>query len=388
MAQIITFPEEVSFEQNPIVVSFRSTNVNRIFQKAIMEATLRTKASAGWYTTVSEEIYSIPLDYSYNVPVRFDLKSLAAIAKPQYSYSPLEYSGIIPRESIIINVRLYEEYLYGGETLYDPPQNSSFPEDTHTTQFNVLPGGLTDYERLSLNKTLVSLIGNICILSRKPEGEIIHPDSYYVIPAVTNLSTPTLASLRINNTTDYDIRSLQLDAYRCFVLRQQIKKLITTHPTAKTIRASISGKTGPLAYIATKPMKAYHFHFVNGFGMMESITCYAREKKTVEIETNENVYIPERNYKSIVSVFTTKSDITENYLLSTGLMNTEWAEWFTTEFFTTNEAYMEVSGNWIPVSIIPDNKITVYDKQKPGMISLDFTVRPQFNGPINDRFVR
>lgn len=388
MAQIITFPGTVNFQRNPIVVSFASTNVNRTFQSAVMEATLRTKAENGWLTLVNEERYSIPLDYAGNTPVKFDLKTLASVAKPGYTTSPLDSTGIIARDSILLNIKLYEEYLYNGEILYDPPLNSSFPTHTHTAQLNVLPGGLTDYERMSLDKPLAELIGSTCILSRKPEGEILHPQGYYIIPAVTNLPDATTVWLMLNENTPYGNDSRQLDSYRCFVYRRRIADVLAEHPTAQTLRAYVGDNAGPLAYIARKPVKPYHFHFVNGFGMMESITCYARDRKTVELQTSENVFVPERDFKSVMSVFTTKSDVTESYLLSTGVVNRQWAEWFTTEFFTTSEAYMEVDGNWIPVSIIPDDKITVYDRQKPEPISMEFTARPQFNGPLNNRFVK
>lgn len=388
MAQTIIFPEAVNFERNPMVVNFKTTSSTRTFLKAVMESVLSKKAANGFITVVREERYSIPLDYSINTPVKFDLHTLAQMADPQYSISPMENTGIITRDTVQISSKLYEEYLLDGETLYDPPLNSSFPESTNYKQFIAIPGGLTDYERMTLNKTLVELIGSVRILSRKPDGEIIHPDSYYVIPGVTKLSSPTNSYMEINNGITYGSVSTQLDDYRCFVYRQKISNVLNTIPGAKTIRVSISGKNGPLGYIGKKAIAPYHFHFINGFGLIESITCYAREKKTVAIETQESVFIPERNLKNVVSSFTTKSDTSESYLLNTGIINREWAEWFIHEFFTTNEAYMEVNGKWIPVSIIPDNKITSYDLTKPNLISLDFTVKPQFSGSLNNNFVQ
>lgn len=47
-------------------------------------------------------------------------------------------------------------------------------------------------------------------------------------------------------------------------------------------------------------------HFVSGFDMTESITYYARQWKTVKLQTSENIFVPERDFKNVMSVFTSQ----------------------------------------------------------------------------------
>ena len=106
------------------------------------------------------------------------------------------------------------------------------------------------------------------------------------------------------------------------------------------------------------------------------------------MKATESSSIPSRQKGDVINFFTKKGNISINYTLSTGIINKEWCEWFVDEFFASDEHYLLIEGNWIPVSVIPDNEITLYDENKPAPISIDFTVKPRFNGFINDKFVQ
>lgn len=394
MAQIITFPDEVNFEKNPIVIKFKTDETHGSFSKAVCQATLKTKSKSGGETIIRTEKYSIPLEKNTNKAVSFDLSSLSEMANPAYASNVCASIGAITRASILIHVKLYEEYLMdgGGIGAY-PPLNSSFPVATHERSFNVITGGLSDYERFTLNTEVVNLIGTSKVLSRKPAGELLHPDSFYVIPVVTNMKQSFTSSLFYgkygsNDFIEYGVVTQTLDKFRCFCYRQSIANILKQSPGAEIIITRINGKNSPDVYIGKKYSKAYHFHFSNGFGMMESITCYAREKKTSEMKTTESILISDRDFKNIISSFTRKGDNQELYLMNTGIISKEWADWFISDFFSTNECYMFVDDTWIPVSIIPDDKITIYDFNKPEPINFDFTVKPLFNGSLNNRFVK
>lgn len=390
MAQTITFPETISFAKNPIVVSFKSES-DLTFQKAVCESTLRLKKANGEFTILRTEKYSIPLNHNSTKKVLFDLSGLAQIAVPAYDKSPQDYpDGIFRQETIVLSAKVYEEYLIDASTPgYIPPLTDSFPYDTNYKEYiYAIPGGLTDYERLSLKNDITSLIGNLKILSRKPDGELVHPDGFYLIPAISNTTDTINSVILIENGNKFGGLDMKFDLYRCFVYKQSIREMRKIYPLAQSFRVSIGNKLGPQTYIGKKGIKPYHFIFSNGFGLMESITCYAHEKKTVESSTTESVYILERNFKNVVSSFTKKGDNQESFLISTGIINMEWQEWFITEFFKTDECYMYIDDVWVPVSIIVDDKITAYDFSKPEPISLDFTVKPKFTGSLNNKFVK
>lgn len=393
MAQVIKYPETVSFGKNPIIVGFKSDSTQKTFLKAVLEATLFVIDSDGNSRYVRGVKYSIPLDLASGMEVRFDLKSLVEVAKLGYGTDPNCSIGIVLKDQLVINVKIYEEYIENGRTVRNPdPDSASFPLDNHRGGLFALQGGLTDYERIVYfgngSNTLVGLLGKSRILSRKPKGELIHPESFFIVPAVINSSLDVKASILVNGKDKYGEENIRFDSYRCLLLRQSISDLIAMYPDAKTLSAVIGDDTSKIAYIGKKKGTAYHFSFKNGLGMLESITCYSREKVTANMETTESVNTPDRSLGNAVTSFSRKGEVSVSYHLSTGFINKEWAQWFVSEFFASDECYMSVEGDWVPVSIIPDDTTTLYDETKPVPISLDFTVKPQFSGFINDNFIK
>ena len=394
MAQNISFPEAVSFRDNPIVVGFQTFTSNKLFLKAVLEAKISVMDSNGHARFEREEKYSIPLELISNEKVSFDLSPLAGIIEAGYEKDPNSFLGFILKERVFLDIKAYEEYLLDGIIIKNPNPNegSSFPESNQAKSRHVISGGLTDYERTSYffntSNTLKDLIGNCKILSRKPSGELFHPDSIITVPAVANSDTPVSAFIMVDRKTMYGEESKNLEPYRCFLFRRSVADILSQHPEAKTLYISIGGKNTPLGYIGRKKGKAYHFSFKNGFGMLESITCYSQEKLTAEMETTESFTISRRSLVGVSESITKKGKITSSYLLSTGIINKDWCEWFVSEFFASDEHYLFIKGNWVPVSVIPDDKITLYDENKPAPISIDFTVKPRFNGFINDKFIQ
>ena len=394
MAQNISFPEIVSFSKNPIIVSFQTSTAYKAFLKAVLEASVYTIKPTGSIGIKHSAKYSIPLEFIANEKVDFDLSSLTEIVTSGYDKDPNLFLGFILKDKIRIDIMVYEEYFLNGEIIRipNPELEDEFPDSNLRKALNVVSGGLTDYERMvyfSNNaNTIEKLIGDCKILSRKPKGELIHPDSIITVPAITNHDGPITAAVIINKTIVYGEEQKNIDAYRCFLFRRSVSDIISQYPEATMISVSIAGKSTPIGYIGKKRGRAYHFSFKNGFGMIENITCYSREKLAIEMKATESSSIPSRQKGDVINFFTKKGNISINYTLSTGIINKEWCEWFVDEFFASDEHYLLIEGNWIPVSVIPDNEITLYDENKPAPISIDFTVKPRFNGFINDKFVQ
>jgi hypothetical protein len=73
--------------------------------------------------------------------------------------------------------------------------------------------------------------------------------------------------------------------------------------------------------------------------------------------------------------------------MSSGFVNREWAEWWLTEFVVTRKAWMYDNGTYIPDAIIPEETNKLYDRAKPGLISVNFSVRYGFSGSTLNSFV-
>jgi len=88
-------------------------------------------------------------------------------------------------------------------------------------------------------------------------------------------------------------------------------------PVLKYVGLVMSYDTRPF-FIGERKGEAFHFQFVNGFGLLELISCYARSALEYAISTEENTRVVERTFSSINSAFTAKTKPKVTYNLSSG----------------------------------------------------------------------
>ena len=131
-----------------------------------------------------------------------------------------------------------------------------------------------------------------------------------------------------------------------------------------------------------------NFIFLNGFGMLESITAVTKESLEYEIQSETYAVPQEIGFRGNTQVVNYANSPEATFGMSSGFVNREWAEWWVNEFIVTRKAWVLHEGRYIPVAIIPDDTVSLYDKSKPGLMAVNFSVRYSFTGGTHNSFIR
>ena len=383
---IVSFPPIVNFMENPILVSAASDLTKQFLKVGIACDTVITDTaqSISWARTFK---FSIPVDVAGN-PVKFDIASCAQTAMNVYKHEVITAAGNYSCPVISIKFYLYEEYLESGVSYPVDAPTFANTASANKQEIYVLPGGLSDFERyrLSASDTVSQFVEPMKFLTRKPDGEIVHPDEIHLVPFV--LGTTASFDMKLYNkgvSAAISSNSYTLNSYRSYT-----SALSMNGKSGKTLFCQmevggVAKSKSPEFYVGERESERFHFQFINGFGLRESISCYSRSSLQYAITTTQNTRVVERTFKSINNQFTTKTKPQATYGMSSGYVNEEWADWFLNEFLTTESAFMKINGIFVPVTIVPDSKVTVYDHSKNQLCHVDFDVKLAFSGSVNNR---
>ncbi len=247
--------------------------------------------------------------------------------------------------------------------------------------FVAITGGMTDWEWMSASTTdAMDLLKSGRLLSRKPEGEMLIPDMNFVVPLVSgtiglklNLARngETIASKATSENAPWIPMSLPLSTSGC----EAGDELVVAYGTSSSHKVVVNKRP---------EMKV--FYFLNGFGLPESVIAYSLESLNYKIES-ETYNVPQeieaRGYSRVMN-FSEQAE--SEYGMSSGFVSREWAEWWIHEFLPTRMAWMIENGVVVPVAIEPEKTVKLYDKSKPDMMSITFTVRYSFRGGTYNKF--
>lgn len=125
------------------------------------------------------------------------------------------------------------------------------------------------------------------------------------------------------------------------------------------------------------------FQFVNGFGVVETISAEMLESLEISGETEVDVVTAPSSFGSPRQDIVRRSNRKNVYKCSSGYVNREWAEWWANEFLGGDafrrsghsQCWVRIDGNWLPCTVTPDDDITLYDRSKPGLTQIEFEVR-------------
>ena len=78
--------------------------------------------------------------------------------------------------------------------------------------------------------------------------------------------------------------------------------------------------------------------------------------------------------------YATKAQPVGVYELSSGYVPKRWAEWYVQELLTSPRVWIQLGGKWIPALIEAEDDCVIYDRVKPEMPHVDFTLRLAIDG--------
>ena len=243
----------------------------------------------------------------------------------------------------------------------------------------IVPGALTDFEMITSGDTyLPSVTGNGREMTRKPNGGIVYAGEKMIVPTLRGVeasSSVAVVSFLVGGREIYH----SSDIIEGFKLEYQ-----SASPENKVTEGEFvfnSSLTGPVTgYYRTNTDGVHFLRFINGFGAIENISVRAKDKLSYEVGGEVHSLVQEASVKPSDRRYATKSQPVGVYELSSGYVPQRWAEWYVQELLTSPRVWIQLGGKWIPALIESEDDCVIYDRTKPEMPHVDFTLRLAING--------
>ena len=129
-------------------------------------------------------------------------------------------------------------------------------------------------------------------------------------------------------------------------------------------------------------LSAYTIRFVNGLGLIESVSVQFHRKVSLQhTATQYDRNVPESFGAPSRSIYR-KSAGYEEWQMSSGPVTYDWLQWWHGEFGMAECAWIWLNGLWLPIHIVADDKVEMLDTTKVGMLSYTFTIRFDISGQL------
>lgn len=292
-----------------------------------------------------EEEYPLSAPANSNEVVEFDISTSLRSVAAKYEYNHVTNNKIYPFLSYTLEA--YDEYMLNG-ILYETGRMIY----NNGEKSYALMGAFTNRERYLTSGNTKS----VTTFTRKPNyGEICAVRELFVCPK--NITVPlTMTSV--------------------LEIGQQTRAI----PLAGSGAQTYEGRT---IYVDPNAKNRILFQFVNGYGVVETISAETLEEVGSSGETEVDVVTATSSFSNPRAEVARRSDRRTVYKCSSGYVNKEWAEWWVTEFLGGDafrrsghsQCWVFLGGNWLPCVIEPDDDIVLYDRTKPGLAHVDFEMR-------------
>ena len=351
MAQSISIDSGSVLIGSPIEVSVQAESVG---SKATFHR-VKLIVSAALSTDVQYEDFELSAPVTDGETAIFDISDALRTVAGKFTYSPVTTECTYPY--LAYALKAWDEYMIDGIL------HEKVAERNYGSTMYALMGAFTDAERY-----LSDGAKSVTSFSRKPtSGEVCSQNESVVYP-----SAPS---------SDISIHSE-----------------ISSGPMVNIM--SLSDKSGVVSvgnrevYVDPNAKNRFEFQFVNGLGVIESISAESLES-VVTSGTSEFVDVTApASFAGVNRLSVQKIGRRPKYKLSTGAITQEWAEWWHNEFFDQSDKFrrtlaqscwIKLDGYWWPCAAILEDDTTIYDRTQNGMVRIDFTVHLAIDGLVNPR---
>ena len=341
MAQSINLMFGSLLAGSPIIVTVKSDDglVNATFHRVKLVINAALSTTGGW----KKFVLSSPAG-SDDI-IRFDVSTALRSVFAQYKHEVVDSEEIYP--FVMYNFEAYDEWIINGI----PAEKQNVQKYPSIGNIYALMGAFTDRERYLAGESK-----NVTTFTRKPlTGEVCAKGELFVYP-----EKPTSA-LGMSST-------------------------ITAGPKVKVATLNAAGEQtfeGRSIYVDDTATDRMLFQFVNGFGVVETISAEMLESLESSGDTEVDVVTAPSSFGSPRQNIVRRSNRKNVYKCSSGYVNREWAEWWTNEFLGGDafrrsghsQCWVFLDGNWLPCTVTPDDDIKLYNRTKPGLTQIEFEVR-------------
>jgi hypothetical protein len=270
-------------------------------------------------------------------------------------------------------VYVYDVYLFDNQEIKSekvhvmPEQNVQY--------IYAVPGRLTDFEMLTFPTILPETLSDGKFMSRKPDMGIAYKGETIIVPLVNGSGSMTSRmEVSVGGTTV----AMRSDTLSHYSLDYQHLAVDSKNEGVLTVSTTRGGtKQG---FYRTNTDGVHFLRFINGFGAIENISVRAKDKLSYEVGGEVHSLVQEASVKPSDRRYATKSQPVGVYELSSGYVPQRWAEWYVQELLTSPRVWIQLGGKWIPALIESEDDCVIYDRTKPEMPHVDFTLRLAIDG--------
>ena len=352
MAEQILLTSGSILAGNPITFSIKPSNAGTSpsFHRVIVEVTYDN--NNGDYEVIK---LSVPVTQE-GKDVVLDVSSALRVPLEDFHYSPL----IATYPMVKWYIKAYDEYMNSNGELKTNQGIQYYPQEPNTsdggaTNLRCIAGAFWDIERMVSGVTK-----SVTALSRKPQSLpqlMVVGDIYAYTPA-------------------YSAPQSLLDS--ATLVAPQSREVEITQEGLQTI-----GEQSIYAMPKDEGKGRMVFRFINSFGVLECVSIPRTYSKKLSIQSNTYTVTKLETFNSFSRSAVSKQNDRESWLFMTDPLDENWLQWYLHEFLMSNHIWLNVKGNWIPVTIIPEDEITFLDKTNTNMYSVSFTAKLDIYGPAS-----
>ena len=337
---------------NPITFSIKPSDAGTSpsFHRVIVEVTYDN--NNGDYEVIK---LSVPVTQE-GKDVVLDVSSALRVPLEDFQYSPL----VATYPMVKWYIKAYDEYMNSNGELKTNQGIQYYPQEPNTsdggaTNLRCIAGAFWDIERMVSGVTK-----SVTVLSRKPQS----------------LSQLMVVGDTYAYTHAYSDPQSLLDS--ATLVAPQSREVEITKEGLQTI---VEKSNYNMPEDEEKDHKV--FRFINSFGVLECINIPRTYSKKLSIQSSNYTVTKLETFNSFSRSAVSKQNDRESWLFMTDPLDENWLQWYLHEFLMSNHIWINVKGNWIPVTIIPEDEITFLDKTNTNMYSVSFTAKLDIYGPAS-----
>lgn len=352
MAEQILLTSGSILAGNPITFSIKpsAAGTSPFFHRVIVEVTYDN--NNGDYEVIK---LSVPVTQE-GKDVVLDVSSALRVHLEDFQYSPL----VATYPMVKWYIKAYDEYMNSNGELKTNQGIQYYPQKPNTsdggaTNLRCIAGAFWDIERMVSGVTK-----SVTALSRKPQSLpqlMVVGDIYAYTPA-------------------YSAPQSLLDS--ATLVAPQSREVEITKEGLQTI-----GEQSIYAMPEDEGKDRMVFRFINSFGVLECVNVPRTYSKKLSIQSSDYTVTKLETFNSFSRSAVSKQNNRESWLFMTDPLDENWLQWYLHEFLMSNHIWINVKGNWIPVTIIPEDEITFLDKTNTNMYSVSFTAKLDIYGPAS-----
>ena len=355
MAKKILLTSGSILANNPITFSITPSDAGSSpsFHRVIVEVTYDN--NNGNYEVIK---LSVPVTQEGH-DVELDVSSALRVPLEDFQYSPL----VATYPMVKWYIKAYDEYMNSNGELKTNQGIQYYPQEPNTsdggaTNLRCIAGAFWDIERMVSGVTK-----SVKSLSRKPQSLpqlMVVGDTYAYTPAYSE-SQSLLGSSGLNGLTAPQSREVEI-----------------TKEGLQTI-----GEQSIYAMPKDEGKDRMVFRFINSFGVLECVNIPRTYSKKLSIQSSSYTVTKLETFNSFSRSAVSKKNDRESWLFMTDPLDENWLQWYLHEFLMSNHIWLNVKGNWIPATVIPEDEITFLDKTNTNMYSVSFTAKLDIYGPAS-----